>query len=75
VWLEEIFVMTAVKNNTPKRTINDRMLRALKPAGPGQRSEVRDTVVPGFRVRVTDKGTKDACNDNCYDFGFRGMTE
>jgi hypothetical protein len=19
--------------------------------------------------------TKDACNDNCYDFGFRGMTE
>jgi hypothetical protein len=20
-------------------------------------------------------GAKDACNDNCYDFGFRGMTE
>lgn len=41
-----------------KRTLNDRVLRALKAAKPGQRYEVMDTVVPGFGIRVTDKGTK-----------------
>jgi integrase len=41
-----------------KRTLNDRALQALKPAKAGERYEVRDTVVPGFGVRVTDKGAK-----------------
>jgi integrase len=39
-----------------KRTLNDRILKTLKPAEPGKRYEIKDTVVPGFWVRVTDKG-------------------
>jgi Arm DNA-binding domain len=41
-----------------KRTLNDRMIKALKPAAAGTRYEVRDIIVPGFRVRVTDKGQR-----------------
>lgn len=41
-----------------KRTLNDRMIKALKPAPAGTRYEVKDIVVPGFRVRVTDKGQR-----------------
>jgi integrase len=42
----------------PKRTLTDRFLKSLKPAAPGKRLIVGDSVVPGFGVRVTDKGTK-----------------
>jgi integrase len=38
-----------------KRTLNDRIIKALKPASAGTRYEVKDTVLPGFRVRVTEK--------------------
>ena len=41
-----------------KRTLNDRVLRALKPAKAGKRYDVIDAQLPGFGVRVTDKGTK-----------------
>jgi hypothetical protein len=41
-----------------KRTLNDRMVKALKPAVSGQRYDVMDTVVPGFGIRVTDKGQR-----------------
>jgi integrase len=41
-----------------KRTLNDRMLRALKPAKAGKRYDLMDVQLPGFGVRVTDKGTK-----------------
>jgi integrase len=41
-----------------KRTLNDRMLKALKSAKAGSRYEVLDSVVPGFGVRITDKGNK-----------------
>jgi integrase len=41
-----------------KRTLNDRIINALKPAKPGQRVEIFDAVVPGLGVRVTDKGAK-----------------
>jgi integrase len=41
-----------------KRTLNDRMLKALKPAAMGKRYDVMDALMPGFGVRVTDKGTK-----------------
>jgi integrase len=41
-----------------KRTLNDRIIRALKAAQSGQRYEVADTVVPGLVLRVTDRGTK-----------------
>jgi Arm DNA-binding domain/Phage integrase family len=40
----------------PKRTLNDRGLRALKPAK--QRYEIMDAVVPGFGIRVTEQGTR-----------------
>ena len=41
-----------------KRTLNDRTLKALKPAKPGQRYEVGDAQMAGLVIRVTDKGTK-----------------
>jgi Arm DNA-binding domain len=41
-----------------KRALNDRMLKSLKPAEPGKRYEVMDSVVPGFGVRVTSAGQK-----------------
>jgi hypothetical protein len=40
------------------KAINDRILKALKPAPGGQRYELRDGMMPGLVVRVTDKGTK-----------------
>jgi HNH endonuclease len=41
----------------PRKTlITDRFLRGLKPAPAGTRTVVWDTAVPGFCVRVTDKG-------------------
>jgi integrase len=39
-----------------KRTINDRIIKALKPAPNGRRRDLWDTVVPGFGIRSTDKG-------------------
>ncbi len=46
------------KTGTERKRLNDRTLTALKPAKEGERYEIRDTDVPGLRVRVTDKGTK-----------------
>jgi integrase len=40
----------------PKRTLNDKILKNLKPAKPGERYAMMDAIVPGFGVRVTDKG-------------------
>jgi integrase len=42
----------------PKRALNDRTLRALKPAKVNRRYEIMDAVVPGLAIRITDKGTK-----------------
>jgi integrase len=42
----------------PKRTLNDRALKALKPAKPGKLYDVMDAVVPGFGVRVAESGRK-----------------
>jgi integrase len=41
-----------------KRTLNDRIIRAAPPAAKGKRAEIWDTVVPGFGLRITDKGQK-----------------
>jgi hypothetical protein len=41
-----------------KRTLNDRSLKALKPAKPGERYDAMDAALPGFGIRVTDRGTK-----------------
>jgi integrase len=39
-----------------KRTLNDKILKSLKPAKSGDRYAIMDAIVPGFGVRVTDKG-------------------
>jgi integrase len=41
-----------------KRCLTDRTLKALKPARPGKRYDLMDSVVPGFGIRVTDNGQK-----------------
>jgi integrase len=41
-----------------KRLLNDRIVKALKPAAAGKRTEIFDALVPGLAVRVTDKGAK-----------------
>jgi integrase len=41
----------------PKRDLTDRALKALKPAAPGKRYFAWDAQVPGFGVRVTDRGS------------------
>jgi integrase len=43
---------------SPKRTLTDTYVRALKQAAPGQRTHTWDARVPGFGVRVTDRGSK-----------------
>jgi integrase len=40
-----------------KRVLNDRMVKALKPAQVGKRYDVMDALVPGLGVRVTENGT------------------
>jgi integrase len=39
-----------------KRDFTDRFLKSIKPASPGKRLIIYDAQVPGFGVRVTDKG-------------------
>src|SRR5262249_32658966 len=41
-----------------KRTLNDRMVKALKPAAAGKRYDVMGALVPGLGVRVTETGSK-----------------
>jgi hypothetical protein len=41
-----------------RRALTDRTINALKPAKAGQRYDVRDGIVPGLAVRVTDKGQR-----------------
>jgi integrase len=41
-----------------KQVLNDRTLKALKPADAGKRYEVMDAIVPGLGVRVTERATK-----------------
>jgi integrase len=42
----------------PKIKLTDRKLQSLKPARAGDRYELLDSLVPGFGVRVTDKGQR-----------------
>lgn len=41
-----------------KRTLTETFVRALQPAPAGKRDEYWDTKVPGFGVRITDRGAK-----------------
>jgi integrase len=41
-----------------KRNLTDRFIESRKPAKPGQRDEYMDAVLPGFGLRVTERGTK-----------------
>ena len=38
--------------------MNDRIVRSLEAAEPGTRYEIMDAIVPGFGIRVTEKGAK-----------------
>jgi integrase len=40
------------------RTLTEPYIKALKPAPAGQRYAIADVLVPGLKVRVTDKGSK-----------------
>lgn len=42
----------------PKIFLTDRKVRSLAPAAPGTRYDIMDEAVPGFGVRVTDRGAK-----------------
>src|SRR5690348_1013014 len=41
-----------------RRRLNDKLVAALRAAPKGKRTELWDALVPGFGVRVTDRGTK-----------------
>ena len=41
-----------------KRTLNDRIIKAIKPAPAGKRHEVWDALVPGLGLRTTETGAK-----------------
>ncbi len=41
-----------------RRNLTVKSIEGLRPAPPGQRYDVSDAIVPGFGVRVTDKGKK-----------------
>ena len=41
-----------------KKTLNDRVIKALKPAAEGKRVEIWDALVPSLAIRVTDRGVK-----------------
>jgi hypothetical protein len=41
-----------------KRDFTDRFLRAIRPAPSGKRTIAYDAQIPGFGVRVTDKGCR-----------------
>ncbi|MGI9402327.1 MAG: hypothetical protein ACR2O0_13825, partial [Rhizobiaceae bacterium] len=41
-----------------REVLTDRKINSLKPAELGRRYDVLDALVPGFGVRVTDKGSK-----------------
>jgi integrase len=43
---------------TQKKRLTDNLIAGLKPAPSGERLEIRDDLVSGFGVRVTDKGKK-----------------
>lgn len=51
----------AIQTDPPKyakRVLTDPFIRSLKPAPKGARYAVADAIVPGLKVRVTDRGTK-----------------
>jgi integrase len=41
-----------------KKRLTDNLIAGLKPAAEGQRNEIRDDLVSGLAIRVTDKGKK-----------------
>lgn len=51
-------VKPAVPPSVARKLLTDTFVRALGPAQPGKREHFWDTKVPGFGVRVTDRGSK-----------------
>ena len=50
--------MRSDPERTNRKLLSDTFVRGLKTAAPGQRAHYWDTKVPGFGVRVTDRGAK-----------------
>lgn len=46
------------RTETRRTNLNDRILKTLKPATDGKPYDIRDTVVPGLRVRVMGSGQR-----------------
>src|SRR4029077_14434745 len=46
------------RSGMAKRVLNDRIIKALKPAAAGTRREIWDALVPGLGIRVTETGAK-----------------
>jgi integrase len=46
------------KLKEPKKQLNDRAIKAAKPAKAGKRNTLWDALVPGLALRITDKGKK-----------------
>ena len=46
------------RTETRRTNLNDRILKTLKPAPDGKPYDIRDTVVPGLRVRVMGSGQR-----------------
>ena len=46
------------RTQMPRKMLTDRAVKALKPAPQGRRYEIMDAAVPGFGVRVTDRGLR-----------------
>ena len=61
--MPRVRIWMAARNHTtmarePKKKLTDRFIKSIKPAPEGTRRQIMDTLVPGFGVRVTDKGVK-----------------
>src|SRR5262245_3761550 len=41
-----------------RRNLTDKVVKALRPAPTGKRVQYLDAVVPGLRLRITDRGAK-----------------
>jgi integrase len=48
----------ADKSKRPKKTLNDRSLKTLRPAPKGETYDLMDALVPGFGLRISETGRK-----------------
>ena len=51
-------LITGILMSDQAKVLTDAFIRSLKPSEKGKRYAVADAVVPGLKIRVTDRGTK-----------------